>query len=335
MEDQQSRKRTWITIALITLVVILLVVFVDIGAVLDTLRGVNLKLLILGGIILLGGMLLISARLQYLLGNEVGFLKVLNADGISYMIRMFTPIFLPVLRVATLTSTTPLTATQATPAMMAIQLAEITMRFIALILAAFLISKSDITSEWIILWIVLITGFFGLLVRVSTHAEDYLPRLTSWLGRIPGVEKERIKGPITNLGRGLATTGTTRRLLVSLLISLVMWSSFLIFYAMMFEALGFRVNLEESLALSAALLVILPPSTPAMIVVFQAIMVVFLIPFGIADTSELTAYAVLVFGVQLILWTILGIWGLRRTNLKLRDVIRMPKSIPEDQNQDD
>ena len=335
MEEQQPRKKTWITIAVITLVIILLVVFVDIGAVMDTLRGVNLGLLILGGIILLGGMLLISARLQYLLGTEVGFPKVLNADGISYMIRMFTTIFLPVLRVATLTATTPLTAAQATPAMMAVQLTEITMRFIALILAAFLIFKSEITSGWIILWIVLITGVFGLLVRVSSHADDYLPRLISWLGRIPRVEEERIKGPITSLGRGLATTGTTRRLLVSLLISLVMWSSFLIFYAMMFEALGFGVNLEESLALSAALLVILPPSTPAMIVVNQAMMVVFLIPFGIADTSELTAYAVLVFGVQLVIWTILGIWGLRRTNLKVRDVIRMPKSIPEDQNQDD
>jgi hypothetical protein len=335
MEEQQSRKRTWIVIALITLVIILLVVFVDIGAVLDTLRGVNLELLILGGIILLGGLILISVRLLYLLGNEVGFLKVLNADGISYMVRMFTPIFLPVLRVATLTATTPLTVTQATPAIMAIRLSEITMRLIALILAAILISKSEITSGWIILWIILISGIFILLIRVSSHAEDYLPRLTTWLGRIPRVEEERIKGPINNLGKSLATTGTTRRLLVSLLISLVMWFCFLFFYAIMFEALDFGFNLEESLALSAALLVILPPSTPAMIVVYQAIMVVFLIPFRIADTSELVAYAVLVFTMQLVFWTILGIWGLRRTKLKLKDVIRMPKSIPEDQNQDD
>jgi hypothetical protein len=42
-----------------------------------------------------------------------------------------------------------------------------------------------------------------------------------------------------------------------------------------------------------------------------------LLPFGLLDMNEAAAYAFLVFGAQLAVWIVLGIWGLQRTEIKL------------------
>lgn len=63
-------------------------------------------------------------------------------------------------------------------------------------------------------------------------------------------------------------------------------------------------------------LALLPPSTPATIGVYQGVIVGFLLPFGFVDAETATAYGILMFGVQLVTWIILGIGGLIRTKLR-------------------
>ena len=60
------------------------------------------------------------------------------------------------------------------------------------------------------------------------------------------------------------------------------------------------------------------PSTPAMIGGYQGVIVAVLLPFGLFDVNAAPAYALLVFGVQLVVWIILGIWGLSRTGIKIK-----------------
>ena len=335
MEKKKSSRKTWFIVLLIALVVILLAIFIDFGAVWDALRQADFGLLAIGALILLAGFLLISVRGRYLLGNQPEFLTTFNTDSISYMIRMVTPLFVPVLRVATLSMATPLTVSEITPGMMAERLLELVMRFVALVLAAVLISVSEVTSGWIILWVLLLLGVFYLVIRFGSHADEYLPRLSAWLGQFQRIDEERIRDPLTRLGVGLKMVGSTRRMVLSLLMSLLMWGLFWVYYAIMFEALGFGLEVDEMLALSAAIMVVLPPSTPAMIGVYQGIMVALLAPFGVADTSKITAYAILVFLVMMVLWTILGIWGLRRTRLNLREIVKFDKTMPEDGSEDE
>lgn len=335
MEKKKSPRKTIFIVLLIALVVILLAIFIDFGAVWDAIRRADLGLLAIGALILLAGFLLISLRGRYLLGNQPGFLTTFNTDSISYMIRMVTPLFVPVLRVATLSMATPLTVSEITPGMMAERLLELVMRFVFLVISAVLISVSEVTSGWIIVWVLVLLGVFYLVIRFGSHADEYLPRLSVWLGQFQQIDEERIRDPLTRLGVGLKMVGTTRRMVLSLLMSLLMWGLFWVYYAVMFESLGFRLNAEEMLAISAAIMVVLPPSTPAMIGVYQGIMVALLVPFGVADTSTITAYAILVFLVMMVLWTILGIWGLRRTRLNIRDIVKFDKSMPVENNQED
>jgi uncharacterized protein (TIRG00374 family) len=331
MEKKKSRRKTWFIVLLIALVVILLAVFIDFGAVLDALGQADFGILAIGAVLLLAGFLLISLRGRYLLGNQPGYLTTFNTDSISYMIRMVTPLFVPVLRVATLSMATPLTVSEITPGMMAERLLELVMRFVFLVIAGVLISVSKVTSGWIILWIVVLLGVFYLVIRFGSHADEYLPRLSVWLGQFQRIDEERIRDPLTRLGVGLKIVGSTRRMVLSLLLSLLMWGLFWIYYAVMFKSLDFGLNTEEMLALAAAIMVVLPPSTPAMIGVYQGVMVALLVPFGVAETSTITAYAILVFLVMMVLWTILGIWGLRRTKLNIREIVKFDKTMPEDE----
>jgi uncharacterized membrane protein YbhN (UPF0104 family) len=330
MKKNKSRRKTWFIVLLIALVIILLLTLVDVGAVLDALRLADLGLLAIGALILLAGFLLISVRGRYLLGNQPELLTTFNTDSISYMIRMVTPLFVPVLRVATLSMATPLTESDITPGMMAERLLELVMRFIFLVLAAILIAVSDVSSAWVILWVALLFGLVALVIRFGSHADEYLPRLSHWLGQFQRIDEERIRDPLTRLGIGLKMVGSTRRMILSLLISLLMWGLFWVYYAVMFASLDFGLNTEEMLALAAAIMVVLPPSTPAMIGVFQGILVALLVPFRVADTPTVTAYAILVFLVMMVLWTILGIWGLRRTRINIREIVKFDKTMTPD-----
>ena len=60
-----------------------------------------------------------------------------------------------------------------------------------------------------------------------------------------------------------------------------------------------------------------------MIGVYQGVIIAILLPFGNFDVSGATAYALLMFGAQLVVWIILGIWGLRRTDIKISEYTQL------------
>ena len=66
----------------------------------------------------------------------------------------------------------------------------------------------------------------ALVIRFGSHADEYLPRLSAWLGRFEGIDEERIRGPLVSLGVGLKTVGSSRRMFLALLMSLLMWALF-------------------------------------------------------------------------------------------------------------
>jgi uncharacterized membrane protein YbhN (UPF0104 family) len=212
MEEDKSRRRIWIPILILVLVVILLVYVIDLDDLIDALGQLKFEPLALGALSMGAGLMFISVRWHYLLANRVSFLTTFHTDAISYMIRMFTPVFVPVLRVATISMVTKLTTSQMTPPIMAERLMEFIMRLVALVLASFLISTSRVASTWVILWIVLLTALIVGLVRFSNNVDAYLPRLSSWLARLPRIDEERLEAPLTHLGEGVSSVGTTRRL---------------------------------------------------------------------------------------------------------------------------
>jgi hypothetical protein len=54
-----------------------------------------------------------------------------------------------------------------------------------------------------------------------------------------------------------------------------------------------------------------------MIGVYQGVMLALLTPFRLLDSSELTTYALLAFGLQLVFWCLCGSWSLRRLRFNI------------------
>ena len=82
-----------------------------------------------------------------------------------------------------------------------------------------------------------------------------------------------------------------------------------------------RFSQAEMVTLAMAVLVVAPPSAPSMPVVYQGVVIGFLALLGIGDAETVAAYAIAVWLVQFICLLGLGIWGLRRKDLKLKELV--------------
>ena len=82
-----------------------------------------------------------------------------------------------------------------------------------------------------------------------------------------------------------------------------------------------RLSQGEMLTLAMAVLVVAPPSAPSMPVIYQGVVIGILALLGITDVETIAAYAIAVWLVQFVYLLGLGIWGLKRTDLKLKELV--------------
>jgi hypothetical protein len=106
-----------------------------------------------------------------------------------------------------------------------------------------------------------------------------------------------------------------------------MFVYFLIFQYLGWQAMEVRLSQGEMLILAIAVLVVAPPSAPSMPVIYQGVVLGFLALLGITDGETIAAYAIAVWLVQFICLLGLGIWGLKRTDLKLKELVREAEGL--------
>ena len=234
--------------------------------------------------------------------------------------RMFMPIPVSLLRIATINLTKPISLAQVAPAVIAERIVEAFVRFVALIVV---VSALRGQPAWIIILMVLFAGF----VRIASRSEEYTPRLKTWLnGRIWG-KSRRIQGTLSSINAGIATLSTPRRLIFSLLFSLLMGTLFLSGYFVLLEAVGLKSKFPPLLALAAGVVFLLPPSTSQMILVYLSLLVAALTPLQIMDVNTALVYGLLAIGIQLTFWVITGIWSMAHIRLSFREILKTINSV--------
>lgn len=325
MQTRSNRRRTVTRIGLIAVIILLLAYFVEWDQVITVFRQTNWLVLLACVIFLSIGFIFISVRWRFVLVDKPNLKATFHADSIGYMVTILSPIPGPAVRVFALSHSTKVSISSSTPAMVVDLLLTTVMRLVALILAITLNLSSGQAFTSIVIGSLLIIAFLGFIIWLARNAGKVLPRLSGLLSRVPGVKEERLKKSLTDLQTSLASLGSTKSITIALLLSLVMWGCFWLFHYLVFLALPIGLTTQEMLTLAAAALVVVPPSSPGMIGVYQGVLVGFLILFRITDSYALTAYAILVFAVQLILWIILGSWGLISTRLNLGDLINQTR----------
>jgi hypothetical protein len=203
----------------------------------------------------------------------------------------------------------------------------VVMRIIALIISVTVGEKFSEAYSSILIGAVLIAAVLGFMIWLVRHPEKVLPAISRLLSYLPGMRGERLEQSLVDLQAGISTLGSTRSVLYALLLSLIMSSCFLAFQYLGFLAMPIDLTTQEMVTLAAAALVVLPPSAPAMLGVYQGVLVGFLILYRITDSTTLTAYAILVFAVQLFLWIILGVWALMRTQMGLGELVQQSRDL--------
>ncbi|MFA9490923.1 MAG: hypothetical protein ACERK1_06810 [Anaerolineales bacterium] len=78
----------------------------------------------------------------------------------------------------------------------------------------------------------------------------------------------------------------------------------------------------QALAIAATAMTVVPTSRPMMIGISHGLLIATLVALKLGNTTEATSYAIVVHLIQMVVLLILGSWGLRRLNLKPREIIR-------------
>jgi uncharacterized membrane protein YbhN (UPF0104 family) len=257
MDKNGNSRRVWLALGFVVVILALLGVFADIKKVFELISDVDLLILGAAAVGFVVSVLLITTRWRYILDFQPEFLATLHADGISYSGKFFVPIPLAVLRVVTLSMLTPMSISGSSPGAVIDRLVGFIMRLIALALTLIFISNAPLSLDLVVGGILFILALFGLTIWLVRNAKKILPKLAGFIVRLPGMTEDSLQGIMSNLQHGLVTVGSTRKLIISLLISLVMWTFFLLFYALSFPALRLRVDTHEAFTMAAAVLVIL------------------------------------------------------------------------------
>lgn len=303
------------------LVILVLAYLVDLEYIIELLLSVDLPLITLSLIFMIAGFILVSVRLRLILRGKISLRQTFSGDALGFMTTPFLPLPTPVLRAIGIERTTPLSASLVSPALAVDYLLGFVMRFFSVLLLIFLI-PSALDSVWSNVGSILLLVFlFGGLFWVVNHLDQAFDTLARWVSLLPMIKEERARQSLAGIRTTLESAGSTRSLLASLSYTLIILLCFAFYHFFAWAAFPLDLTWRQMLALSMAVLVVVPPSAPLMIGAYQGVLVGTLTLLRIVNVSTLTAYAILLQTMQIIFWLIVGSIALIRTRIRLSELI--------------
>lgn len=320
MSFLRRNRRILLTILLILVIVFLLQYFIDPRQIWAEFQKTDWRGLAAAWVFLLIGVVLVTVRWLYLLHWKARFLAVFKSDGIGNATTCLSPIPSAPLRVITVSRLTEITIAQATTGMVVERMLEQLMRIVCLLLALAVYARllvSPVALMGNLIAVVVLVVLIFWLISQPTRVEK---TLVNWSLRIPGLEAGQARPAIIRTVQGFVLAGSPARFFAGFGITIVMWSCFFFFQALVLVAMNLGLEVREITAISLAVLAIAPPSAPAMPGVYHGVVVAGLSLLGILDVNTLTAYAILSHALYLLLWLPLGLWGFMRSDFRLHDL---------------
>ena len=304
---------------------ILLVFFIDVQALLLLLERNEWQFWLAGVALLLVGYAFNLLRWRYLLAGKTNWLPLFHSDSVAYMLDMITPIPIMMSRIVTTGWMTPVPMPQAASGMVVDRLLETLMRLLALIMVLVL-ATSEGTKVNATPTILKGLGLFAVtvagLVWLSRHREAVADKLAGWLGHLPRLNEAQIRATLDNLLQALAYSGGTRHLVIGFIISVIMWTCFLGFQYLVLLGLLPDLFFRQIILIAGVILMVVPPSTPAMIGVYHSIVIGVLVGLNLLDINMAVAYAILLHSPQMVFWLLMGGWAMTRTDVKFKQLMQ-------------
>ena len=329
MKTRPSHKKQWLVVGGIIILLVIIFVLVDVGLIADLLLQANWGVWWVGVVFLLVGYALNTVRWRYVLGGNPGWLPLFYSDSLAYMSNMVTPIPAAASRLFTTDWVTSASGSQATSGLVIDRLLETMMRLIATIFLVTLLAtgQAEATSTILANLGIVILGVSGL-VWVTKHQALVVDKLAGWLSRLPRLSEKQIRSTVGPLLQNLAYAGSTSHLLKGLVISLATWTFFLVFQYLALLALqppGALID-RQTLLPALVVLILIPPSTTAMIGLYHSIVIGTLAGFQLLDITTATVYAILLHLPQMGFWFLAGGAAINQTDIDFKQLLEAART---------
>ncbi len=323
-----ARISIMITLLLVILVAALFFFFVDLEEVGTLLRHADPAYLAAATLLLLAGFLVYAVRWQLLLHRVTSLPDTFHASNLGHLLNMLLPLRPgEAMRIVALNRRSGAGVGQLTSSVVIERMMDTLMR-----LAAFggmlVVGIGFTNSPGILagLGAFLLVAMAGLVWMVKER-EKVLQHVPKYLGYIPRLSEERLRHSLAELLDALVVMSSPRRIVLGLLTSALSASLFWGFHYLTLLALDFPLVQSQMLALSLGILVISPPSSPTLPGVYHAQLVLPFAALGISS-SNLTAYAILLYALQGIAVIAMGAWALYKTSSSLTGLLRRRQPVP-------
>lgn len=309
MKIDLNFKQIATTAILLVLVVVLFAVFVDLEEVVHQIRQADWRYLGLGVILYLAGLVAYAVRWKFLLNSRISDWHVWHASNAGHLLSLFLPLRAgEPSRIFLLNRWTSIKIPVIVSSIVIERLLEQVMRLAALGgLAVFGlgIPVSALSVLGAVAFLVLAFGFLLWIARHSQIVVDGWPRK---LARLPWLGEDRARKWLSEIIEGLQPFNSFRKALTGLLLSTLTWSLFWGMHYLVFLSLGGDHSVQEALAISLGALGLAPPSSTTLPGIYHASIVGPLSALGF-NGNLLTAYAVLLHLVQMLVLPVLGFWA--------------------------
>lgn len=305
------------------LLLLLFLFLVDIDRLLLLFSTINWFFLMAATAFLLGGYLLLTVRLHYVLLNRPGWRETFYANSIGYMlhIALFAPAM--VARTASVGWITSVSVGQASSGILIERLLEQVMRLSAGILVGAIVARMETNTEIAVggggfLLLVM----FGAIFFVTSYPDQVVNSLALQLGRVRYFNEAQVRSTAASMLQGLQEIKSAGRLIVSLLLSYGAWAGFLIFQYLVLAGLSLDLPADQRLLIAAVVLTVMPPSINVMLIFYQAAVTVLLVTLQLADTTTALTYAITLHLIQMVCWLVLGSWSVGQTDLGIAQLVQ-------------
>jgi hypothetical protein len=297
-------------VAMIGLILAIFVLFVDVRVVGQQLRAAEPRYLLAASVSLLVGLGAYARRWRLLLGNKPDLLPTFHASNIGHAGNILLPARAgEAARIVAMGRSDAVTVAEATSSFVVERLFEQIMRLVVLAGAVVYGVGLQLSAGTIAGGIIFLALAFAGIAWLVGHQQIALAKGPLWLARLPRVTEAGARQSLADLLTNLVNIAAPRQLALVVLWSAIPWLCFGGFFYLALLALPAGFPPHERLAISLGALALSPPSAPTQPGVFHASVVAPLAAIGF-NSEALTAYAVLLHGLEMVWMIGLALWGL-------------------------
>ena len=318
---EQSRRGWWISGALILALLTLTALFVDVQEMLQVIRGTNLALVLAGIAFLLLGIAIIDMRWWHLLSRRESLRRIAHVTHASYIAPILTPIPNYISRVVITSAAADISLPQATTGMVVERMIAQIMRISAIVLAIALGAQSELSPASMarsVAMAVAVLIAYLLAIQFAAQVTAAMHRLLTWM-RLREARIEKITAMVRD---ALCTNVGMKELLLTLAITIVMWTFFFLFHYLVILAMPLGIDAHARATIAMGALALTPPSAPAMLGIYQISQIGpgLILQFG--RFEDLLPYSLLLYFLQLIVWMALTLVGLSALKIPFIAIFR-------------